>query len=323
MHAKQMTLKTMVAVVLTAAILAGCSLQSNLPATITVPTTASTTEVNSEPITAPTVDLQPTLDMVKTQAARTVVAELTLNAPTATPVTPTSTPTATATATQAETPTQEPLNVAHKMVEGKVDVETLPLITLEDITSGRLATTERLLLANGTVAGFSKDAFLGTLEYTYIDYRGYGDVSLNNTGDYQKYITNKDLRPVKGVSASRLTLDGENILVVGLQWLNGDGTTGLVHVGLQNWRDSVKRDWLAGIFNADKRPIIVSRIDNPSYQAKSAVFEVNFNYEDKLVSIYENESPERDALCQQWAINRIIPVDLERKLMVPIFASWR
>jgi hypothetical protein len=104
MHAKQMTLKTMVAVALTAAILAGCSLQSNNPATITAPTTASTTEVNSEPITAPTVDLQPTLDMVRTQAARTVVAELTLNAPTATPVTPTSTATATATPGPTKTP---------------------------------------------------------------------------------------------------------------------------------------------------------------------------------------------------------------------------
>jgi hypothetical protein len=47
---------------------------------------------------APTVDLQPTLNAVQTQAAQTVIANVTKNAPpTATPVTPTNTPAATST----------------------------------------------------------------------------------------------------------------------------------------------------------------------------------------------------------------------------------
>jgi hypothetical protein len=107
MNAKSLTLKIM-AVLLTAAILAGCSLGSaTLPATITVPTNAPTDQINTEPTTsAPTVDLQPTLDAVKTQAAETVVAEMTLNAPPATPIPPTDT--ATAIITQAPTKTPVP-----------------------------------------------------------------------------------------------------------------------------------------------------------------------------------------------------------------------
>jgi hypothetical protein len=111
MYAKSMTLKTLVAVILISAMLAGCSLsRPTLPATITVPTAEPIVEPTAEEInestTAPTVDIQPTLDMVKTQAAQTVVADLTLNAPTATPITPTST--ATATATQGPTNTPVP-----------------------------------------------------------------------------------------------------------------------------------------------------------------------------------------------------------------------
>jgi len=103
MHAKPMPLKIL-AVLLIAAILAGCSLQFNVPTPTTAPTIAHNTEENSKPTTAPTEDVQPTLDMVKTQAAQTVVAELTLNAPTATPITPTSTATATVTLGPTNTP---------------------------------------------------------------------------------------------------------------------------------------------------------------------------------------------------------------------------
>ncbi len=95
MHLKPMNLKIL-AVILTAAILAGCALQSNVQAPTNTPATAATA--------APTIDLQPTLDQVKTQAAQTVVANLTLNAPTATPVTPTSTATPTPTITLTFTP---------------------------------------------------------------------------------------------------------------------------------------------------------------------------------------------------------------------------
>lgn len=57
------------------------------------------------PTAVATVDLQPTLNAVKTQAAQTVVANLTQNAPTAAPATPTSTPNPTATGTPVPSPT--------------------------------------------------------------------------------------------------------------------------------------------------------------------------------------------------------------------------
>jgi len=56
------------------------------------------------PTLEPTRDLQPTLDLVRTEAALTLVAELTQNAPTATPVVVTDTPAATATSEPTNTP---------------------------------------------------------------------------------------------------------------------------------------------------------------------------------------------------------------------------
>ncbi len=57
------------------------------------------------PTAVATLDLQPTLNAVKTQSAQTVVANLTQNAPTAAPATATSTPNPTATGTPVPTAT--------------------------------------------------------------------------------------------------------------------------------------------------------------------------------------------------------------------------
>jgi hypothetical protein len=98
MNFKQIGLKVLVVTVI-AAIIAGCS----TPPTATLAPTAITE-------TEPTVNVQPTLNMVKTQAAQTVVANLTQNAPKATPITPTTTNTSTpaVTATLALTNTPVP-----------------------------------------------------------------------------------------------------------------------------------------------------------------------------------------------------------------------
>lgn len=67
----------------------------------------------AEPSLEPTIDTQPTFALIQTQAAQTVVAEMTLNAPTPTETpaateTPAPTNTPEATPTEAATPTPEP-----------------------------------------------------------------------------------------------------------------------------------------------------------------------------------------------------------------------
>jgi len=93
MRFKQLIQKTLVVMVM-AAILAGC----NTP----TPTPTATA--------MPTVDQKPTLNALSTQVAQTVVADLTKNAPTATPVTPTATeqPTQTPAPTNTPQPTALP-----------------------------------------------------------------------------------------------------------------------------------------------------------------------------------------------------------------------
>jgi hypothetical protein len=79
MRFKPMLYKILAAVVVTTIILmSGCNSQS----TPSNPTSAPT-------VIVPTENVAPTLDMVRTQAVQTLVANLTQNAPTATPVTPT------------------------------------------------------------------------------------------------------------------------------------------------------------------------------------------------------------------------------------------
>jgi len=88
MYSKTMVWKILSGLIVIAA-LAGCAAPTAMP--------------TSTPV--PTVDPQPTFNAVSTQAVQTAMADLTLSAPTATPVTPTSMATATNTPAPSETPT--------------------------------------------------------------------------------------------------------------------------------------------------------------------------------------------------------------------------
>ena len=103
MRLKQTTWKLLMVLTL-AGLLAGCSSPTATPAPTAVPTQAATA---LPPTAAPTIDLQPTFNAIKTQAAETVIAGMTQNAPTDTPVPPataTQTPLPTATSAPSSTP---------------------------------------------------------------------------------------------------------------------------------------------------------------------------------------------------------------------------
>ncbi len=93
MSRKQLIFRILVVLILVG-LMAGCS----GPTAVVVPTAAPTTAPIVVPSAAATVDPQPTFNAIKTQAAATVIAGLTQNAPSATPPAP-------ATATQPPLPT--------------------------------------------------------------------------------------------------------------------------------------------------------------------------------------------------------------------------
>ncbi len=93
MRFKSMIQKTLVVLVM-AAIMAGCSTPTTTPIATAMPTSGQQA----------TVDQQPTLNALGTQVAQTVVVEITKNAPTETPVTPTATDEPTATPAPTNTP---------------------------------------------------------------------------------------------------------------------------------------------------------------------------------------------------------------------------
>lgn len=98
MSSKQLGLRIL-AVVIMVTILAGCTNTTATPTQVTAPTNA------------PTGISQPTLDLVKTQVAQTIIANLTQSAPSATPNLPTNTPLPTYTPlpTTAPLPTDTPV----------------------------------------------------------------------------------------------------------------------------------------------------------------------------------------------------------------------
>ncbi len=93
MRLQQMVQKILVVLVM-AAILVGCSTPTTAPIATAMPTTGQQA----------TVDQQPTLNALGTQVAQTMVVDLTKNAPTETPVTPTATDEPTATPAPTNTP---------------------------------------------------------------------------------------------------------------------------------------------------------------------------------------------------------------------------
>jgi hypothetical protein len=102
MNSKLM-LNKILAVIMVAIILSSC----NLKTAVSVPTAVATTAPTAIPTAAaPTDTLAPTIDqnLVNTQAAQTAAASMTLNAPTATSIPPTSTFTAVPVITQTFTP---------------------------------------------------------------------------------------------------------------------------------------------------------------------------------------------------------------------------
>jgi len=105
MSAKPVLFK-IIAAFMVVTIISGCNLKSNLSVPTAAPTMAATMAATITPTLAPTDTSAPTLDqnLVNTQAAQTAVANMTLNAPTATPVTPTSTSTTVPTMTLTFTP---------------------------------------------------------------------------------------------------------------------------------------------------------------------------------------------------------------------------
>jgi hypothetical protein len=98
----------LVSILILAALLAGCG--------------------SATPTLEPTVDTRPTLSMVQTQAAQTMIADLTLNAPTATPIVVTDTPAPTE--TQAPTNTPEVVATATFTVPPPTPTNTRPAATL-------------------------------------------------------------------------------------------------------------------------------------------------------------------------------------------------
>ena len=87
MSVKQMVWRLLTVLVL-AGLLVGCSSPTATAAPTAAPTTAPTAAPTTVPTAAATVDLQPTFNAIKTQAAVTIIANLTQNAPSATPVAP-------------------------------------------------------------------------------------------------------------------------------------------------------------------------------------------------------------------------------------------
>jgi hypothetical protein len=122
MSGKHMAWKLLVVLTL-AGLLAGCSGPTATVAPTVAPTQVPTQAPSQAPTAVATTDLQPTFNAIKTQSAATVIANLTQNAPSATPVPATATQAPLPTATSA--PSNTPLPPATSTVAAVLTPWTL------------------------------------------------------------------------------------------------------------------------------------------------------------------------------------------------------
>jgi len=221
---------------------------------------------------------------------------------TETPPPPTATATATATKLATATP-ESTVTEAFAPIEISTNPDKPTAITLEDVTSGRLAASERKLLQP-----FPPEAFM--TGWTPMAEGDLQTLNIDTSASLGRYKEDPNTRPEKIVSFSSLALKmdngkTQNLTVIGIQVLNTDSTSTIFHlafetVNLQQYLDLLKNKYAAGF------------ITNSPYP------EISDSY---WWTYLLNIQPDIPALANQLQNIGIAPKELENYILPFIFRS--
>jgi hypothetical protein len=195
-----------------------------------------------------------------------------------------------------------------------VDLDKLPVHSLDELTSGKLTNTEKRLDVMFSESTTKADIVISDLKNRFA-------IADFNPAykDYTEYNTPANV-PFKGASANMFEIDGQKVLVIGFLWLNADNTTSVIHVGVQNWKN---KTWIGYFFDAYKstrRLGIISRIYDANF-----VFSdwIDFKNNPVISQMYAADNSLRSDLIQQWVRTDQVPGELENLLLMPATARWR
>jgi hypothetical protein len=195
----------------------------------------------------------------------------------------------------------------------ELDLSAIPEIPYEDITSGRLAQTERKLLAEGKIQlpfPFNENTIIPQREvYTYSN-------SMTMVTQHLLYVErfNPNTMPTELVSLSFVEVDGVKLLVMGDAYLNLDGSVSFVHYAFQNYEDPFVQRMITEYVNRRYHTEIISQI-GPDY--KGGFNWYDYRNEPFMLEMYRS-SPEavekRQKLAQELASTGVVPEEMEKML---------
>jgi hypothetical protein len=246
------------------------------------------------------------------------------------PPTPTLTVTPTPTETPTPTPTEIPMSKIYYEFTGaekgewKLDLSAIPEIPYEDITSGRLAQTERKLLEQGKISPFGENV---------VPFR-VGDIVNNDDSGYpqesfseifveggvvlERFWEKHEPVPMRLVSLSFTEVEGVKLLVVGEMRLNADRTVSFVHYAFQNYENPFVAKMIEKYVAGKYYSFIITRarLDIKVYPRW---YDVGKN-EPFMLELYNDpkEAEKRKSLASEYVSTGIVPEEMERMLWIGI-----
>ena len=268
-------------------------------------------------------DLTPTPEPTKGPSLTPTETKISTSTQTKTPE-----PTSTFTPEPTPTPTEIPLDIYHNFSgfeEGKwkmPEESEIPVISYEDITSGRLLEKELKLLSTGEVTPFTGNE--APLEVIYFKYSN-GQALVNLKGEfyeiYEGLVDEPDKVPFRVTSLSFVDIEGTRLLVLGVAMHESDGRVVVLHYAFENYKDQFVINMVQAAVNRKADVLPWGVVHKPYYEGFGWY---DYNKEPFMLEMYQDEEgkKERESLLQEWNDTGKAPEKLQKILLLGFIGPW-
>ncbi|QLG70053.1 MAG: hypothetical protein CH104c_0825 [Candidatus Woesebacteria bacterium] len=237
-------------------------------------------------------------------------------------------PTSTFTPEPTPTPTEITLDIYHNFSgfeEGKwkmPEESEIPVISYEDITSGRLLEKELKLLSTGEVTPFTGNEV--PLEIIYFEYSN-GQALVNLKGEFYKIydglVDEPDKVPFRVTSLSFVDIEGTRLLVLGVAMHESDGRVAVLHYAFENYKDQFVINMVQIAVNRKAYALPWGVVHKPYYEGFGWY---DYNKESFMLEMYQDEEgkKERESLLQEWNDTGKAPEKLQKILLLGFIGPW-
>lgn len=211
-----------------------------------------------------------------------------------------------------ETITQLPIAIKTELTGDFL--ENLPMVKIEDIKSGLYTQKEQELLKEGKIAPFSSEAIPfpeKSMQYIHFD-NGMKIFYLVDDQTRDEYKSDKNKIPYKVSDFSMTEVDGQKILVIGVKYLNKDGSTSFLHYGIQSFNNEKTLKAINRMVDGGDEfyPVTYLKSDKLSYPWFDYGLEPVMSAESKK-SVEDN-----DKLIKRWQDTGNVSNELQNQLLM-------